>query len=109
MHIITQGVIPAHTVVKRHLVFQTEELAVNRLSHHYRLRYLNHYLQTSNPVFQTQVLMFSQRQRFTQRHHVVPCVVTQFSTRVAFRYHVEGQTVFATSGAASDSMLEAVT
>ena len=28
MHIITQGVIPAHTVVKRHLVFQTEELAV---------------------------------------------------------------------------------
>ena len=28
MHIITQGVIPAHTVVKGHLVFQTEELAV---------------------------------------------------------------------------------
>ena len=94
MHVITQAVVPGQTLIKGHAVFQAEELAV-AAGHAVVARFLRTVaVQTRNTVFQRQVLAGGQIQRLAQRQHVVLGVVTQFGTRIAFRHHVERQTVF---------------
>ncbi len=91
--IVTQRVIPAHTVVKGHLMLQAKELAV-AAGDAVITRFLRTVaVQKGDTVLQAHGLVFAQVEGFTQRQHVVLGIVTQLSTRIAFRHHVKCQTV----------------
>ena len=74
-------------------MFQAKELAVTACNTIIASFLRTVAIETSDTVLQTHGLTFTQVNGFTQCQHVVLGIVPQLRARIAFRHHVERQTV----------------
>ena len=76
VNVVTQGVIPVHAVIERHLMFQAKELAITACNAIITRFLRTITIETSDTVLQTHRLAFAQVDSFTQCQHVVFGIIT---------------------------------